>query len=251
MCKFAFAAVCLLAALGAVSLEVRASPASSLELSNTNEDRGKSKIGNWQLDSAVLTLTCIADDILHRFHEMCRNVSGSDTSVVSYVSLKDILHENSTARQQFEELVLNDEPGPKLAKHCKSWEKVVADNFADYDKVKHCLTLEKQRLILMEMRLIGSMIKFVCSRDLLVLINEGGLQCLDTKDRSLTNCTNYSFHTDITDITNIMVRFKLISPKYCANWQNLETCVMRQIEHCMSNTRVRSTFGMLKDASDC
>ncbi|XP_060663897.1 27 kDa hemolymph protein [Drosophila nasuta] len=267
MNKYAFLAVCLLAALGALLLEVRASPAPQTPTFSASQLDSVSK----QFLPAEFRHTNVSlDDIKRVYREKCKKVTGSDNSTLykdienAAVDLGTCLSglANITAvQEEMDAARLVGELDDVFNKYCKKAPEAESCLNAFKDKVKPCLTREEQRQQATMIRLAKSLLGFACSRggdQLVLFMSVRGPECLEANKEAISHCANKSFHGympkdgEIADFMNSPEL--LFSPTHCVDLQSFEACVVHHLEQCTDVTPaniVQSIFRFVKNETDC
>ncbi|XP_034490052.1 27 kDa glycoprotein [Drosophila innubila] len=266
MNKYALLAVCLLAALAALLLEVRASPASPPQFSASQLDSASAQFLPPELRNTNVSM----DDIKRVYREKCKKVTGSDNSTLykdiekAAVTLGSCLSEftNTTSLQaEIDVARANNELDIVFHKYCKRAPEAEDCLQAFKNKVKPCLTAEEQRQQATMMRLAASLLGFACSRggdQLVLFVAEKGPECLKANRESISHCFNKSFNQYLPkdgEFSDFLSRPEfLFSPTHCVDLQSFEGCVVHHLEQCSDVTPaniVQSIFRFVKNETDC
>ncbi|KAH8269882.1 hypothetical protein KR044_000173 [Drosophila immigrans] len=266
MNKYAFLAVCLLAALGALLLEVRASPANTPTFSASQLDSVSAQFLPPEFRNTNVSL----DDVKRVYREKCKKVTGSDNSTL-YKDIEDAavtlgsclsaLANFTAVQEEMDAARLIGELDTVFNKYCKRIPDAEACVKAFNAKVKPCLTREEQRQQAIMMRLANSLLGFACSRggdQLVLFVAERGPECLEANKEAITHCMNRSFHQYLPkngEVTDLMSSPELLfSPTHCVDLQSFEACVVHHLEQCTDITPaniVQSIFRFVKNETDC
>ncbi|KAH8419777.1 hypothetical protein KR009_002465 [Drosophila setifemur] len=267
MNKYAMMALCLLAALGALLLEVRASPA----VATTKLD--PSQLGGLSaqfLPAEYRNTNVSVEDIKRVYREKCKKVTGVDNSTF-YAEIERAAAKmsacisgvaNLTALQEeMEKAKPQGELDTVFHKYCQKAPEAEACVKEFNEKMQHCLTAEEKHHQETIARIGASLLGFACSRggdQLALFVAEQGPECLDANKEAISNCLNQSFHNYIPkngQIPDLMSTPELLfSPTHCVDLQRFEACVLHHLEQCSEITPanvVQSIFRFVKNETDC
>ncbi|EDW00188.1 27 kDa hemolymph protein [Drosophila grimshawi] len=265
MNKYALLVVCLLAILGAILLEVRASP-SPQKLSASQLDSVSAQF----LPPEFRNTNVSMDDIKRVYREKCKKVVGVDNTTLyqnienaatklgsclsGLANLTELQAEMDAARPIGDlDTVFN--------KYCKRAPEAEDCVRAFNEKVRPCLTTEELRQQATMMRLGASLLAFACSRggdQIALFVAEQGPECLEANKESISNCFNRSFNQYLPkdgQVPDLMSRPELLfTPTHCVDLQSFEGCVLHHLEQCAEITPanvVETIFRFVKNETDC
>ncbi|TDG39443.1 hypothetical protein AWZ03_014134 [Drosophila navojoa] len=265
MNKYALIAVCLLAALGALLLEARASPSPQKLTSSQLES-----VSAQFLPPEFRNTNVSMDDIKRVYREKCKKATGKDNATL-YKDIEDAAGKlgaclsglaNLTALQaEMEAARPIGELDTVFHKYCQRAPEAEGCVREFNEKVKPCLNTEELRQQATMMRLGSSLLNFACSRggdQIALFVAEQGPECLEANRESISNCLNRSFHQYIPkdgQVPDLMSRPELLfSPTHCVDLQSFEACVLHHLEQCAEITPaniVQSIFRFVKNETDC
>ncbi|XP_016993552.1 27 kDa hemolymph protein [Drosophila takahashii] len=267
MNKYGMLAICLLAALGALLLEVRATPAA------TTPKLDPSQLGGLSaqfLPAEYRNTNVSVEDIKRMYREKCKKVNGADNATF-YDEIEKAATKmsacisgvaNLTALQEEMELARpNGDLDNVFHKYCLKAPEAEACVKEFNAKAQHCLTAEEKRHQETVQRIGAALLGFACSRggdQIALFIAEQGPECLEANKEAISNCLNQSFHQYIPkdgQVPDLMSSPELLfSPTHCVDLQRFESCVIHHLEQCTEITPaniVQSVFRFVKNETDC
>ncbi|BFG00284.1 27 kDa hemolymph protein [Drosophila madeirensis] len=269
MNQYAMLAVCLLAALGALLLEVQASPSPAV----ATPPLSPSQLGGLSaqfLPPEYRNTNVSVEDIKRMYREKCKKVTGADNATF-YQEIEKAAAKmsacisgvaNLTALQaEMEEAKPLGELDTVFHKYCLRAPEAEACVKEFNTKMQVCLTSEEKRQQETIARIGASLLGFACSRggdQIALFVAEQGPECLEANKDAISNCLNRSFHQYIPkdgQVADLMSRPELLfSPTHCVDLQGFEACVLHHLEQCSEITPanvVQSIFRFVKNETDC
>ncbi|XP_017086791.1 27 kDa hemolymph protein [Drosophila eugracilis] len=268
MNKYGMLAICLLAALGALLLEVRATPAAT---ASSTQKLDPSQLGG--LSAQFLPpeyRNTSLEDIKRMYREKCKKVNGADNATFydeierAAIKMKTCISgvANLTALQEEMEVARpNGDLDTVFHKYCLKAPQVEQCVKDFNEKAQHCLTAEEKRHQETVQRIGAALLGFACSRggdQIALFIAEQGPECLEANKEAINNCLNQSFHQYIPkdgQVPDLMSNPEILfSPTHCVDLQRFESCVIHHLEQCTEITPaniVQSVFRFVKNETDC
>ncbi|KAH8394443.1 hypothetical protein KR222_005710 [Zaprionus bogoriensis] len=266
MNKYALLAVCLMAALGALLLEVRASPAAPPQLSASQLDSVTAKLLPPEFRNANISI----GEWGRLYRDKCKKVTGKDNSTLYKEIEKAALKLNNcisglanmtALREEMEAARPIGELDTVFHKYCLRAPKA-EDCVREFtEKVKPCLSTEEKRQKDVIMRIGSSLLGFACSRggdQIALFVADQGPECLEANKEAISHCLNTSFHQYLPkdgQIPDLMSQPELLfTPTHCVDLQRFEGCVLHHLEQCADITPanvVQSVFRFVKNETDC
>lgn len=270
MNKYGMLAICLLAALGALLLEVRASPAATGSSTTKLDPSQLGGLSAQFLPPEYRNTNVSTEDIKRMYREKCKKVNGADNATF-YDEIEKAATKMSTCISGVANLTALQEEmdlaKPKgdldtvFHKYCLKAPEAEACVKEFNEKAQHCLTAEEKRHQETVTRIGAALLQFACSRggdQMALFIAEQGPECLEANKEAISNCLNQSFHQYIPkdgQVPDLMSSPELLfSPTHCVDLQRFEACVIHHLEQCTEITPaniVQSIFRFVKNETDC
>ncbi|XP_017054572.1 27 kDa hemolymph protein [Drosophila ficusphila] len=267
MNKSAMFAICMLAALGAVLLEVTASPAATASKLDPSQLGGLSA---QFLPPEYRNTNVSADDLMRIYRAKCKKVTGVDNATfyedVQKAATKMSACINgaanfSTLQEELDLAMPNGELDNVFHKKCQKVPELQACVKEFQEKAQLCLTAEERRQQEKVNRIGAALLGFACSRggdQIALFVAEKGPECLEANKEAINHCFNQSFHQYIPKdgpIPDLMSNPELLfTPTHCVDLQKFESCVVHHLEQCSEITPaniVQSIFRFVKNETDC
>ncbi|XP_068141197.1 27 kDa hemolymph protein [Drosophila tropicalis] len=265
MNKYVLMAVCLMATLGAILIEVQASP--KPQQVNAGQLGG---LTSQFLPPEYRNTNVSVDDIKRMYREKCKKVTGSENSTL-YLEIEKATAKMSTCLSKVANLTALQEemevakPTGDLDtvfhKYCQKAPE--AENCVKEfnEKIQPCLSAEEKNQQATMMRIGAALLGFACTRggdQIALFVAEQGPECLEANKEAISHCMNRSFHQYIPkdgQISDLMSRPELLfTPTHCVDLQSFEACVVHHLEQCSEITPaniVQSIFRFVKNETDC
>ncbi|XP_017088385.2 27 kDa hemolymph protein-like [Drosophila bipectinata] len=269
MHKYTMMGLCLMAALGAVLLEVNASPAGVAIPSKLDP----SQLGGLSaqfLPPEYRNTNVSVDDIKRLYREKCKKVTGTDNSTF-YEDIERAATKMSTCisgvanltaiQEEMEQAKPQGELDTVFHKYCTKAPEAEACVKEFNTKMQVCLTAEEKRHQETIARIGASLLGFACTKggdQIALFVAEQGPECLEANKEAIANCLNQSFHNYIPkdgQVPDLMSAPELLfSPTHCVDLERFEHCVLHHLERCSEITPaniVQSIFKFVKNETDC
>ncbi|EDX00866.2 LOW QUALITY PROTEIN: uncharacterized protein Dyak_GE16663 [Drosophila yakuba] len=270
MNKYGMVGVCLLAALGALLLEVTASPSSTGSASTKLDPSQLGGLSAQFLPPEYRNTNVSIEDVKRIYREKCKKVNGADNATF-YEEIERAAAKMSTCisgvvnltalQEEMDVAKPNGDLDMVFSKYCQKAPQAEACVKEFNAKAQHCLTAEEKRHQETVTRIGASVLGFACSHggDQIALFHaEQGPECLEANKEAISNCLNQSFHQYIPkdgQVPDLMSRPELLfSPTHCVDLQRFEACVVHHLEQCTQITTaniVQSVFRFVKNETDC
>jgi len=173
------------------------------------------------------------------FRDKCKNQTNDDTQFDKILQGKTAFENCSTGLLNF--TTLQDEieaakPTGNLdevfAKYCRRVPTLINCAKEFYKTVKPCLSETEQDSAKLAANITQSMYDFLCYRDgdrIAMFIAEGGVECVQSKQTEIQNCAKSVFGENPQS-------FPTEKEKQCKTVQDLQTCVVNDLEKCSEPT---------------
>ncbi|XP_030379522.1 27 kDa glycoprotein [Scaptodrosophila lebanonensis] len=213
---------------------------------------------------------------LNEFKELvrnkCINVSGEKLGGEAYTEIEaglvtlgeciTTLVNFTTVQQEIEKASPLGQLDEVFNKYCKKRTNALECFDVFNSKLIPCLSTEEQDSQNVLIRIIRSLLNFVCHKDgdqIALFIAEKGPECLESQKDNIQQCLNSTFSTymNISDIQDTKIKslpLLVMGDKQCDDLKNLETCIVHHLEKCSEITPanlVESMFNFIKNETMC
>ncbi|XP_016986498.1 27 kDa glycoprotein [Drosophila rhopaloa] len=270
MNKYGMLAICLLAALGALLLEVKATPAGTAPSTGKLDPSQLGGLTDQFLPPEYRNTNKSLDELKRMYREKCKKVNGADNATLfaeierAAAKMSNCINgvANLTGLQEeMDQAKPHGDLDTVFHKYCLKAPEAEACVKEFNEKAQQCLTAEEKHHQETATRIGAGLLGFACTRggdQIALFVAEKGPECLDANKEAINNCFNQSFNQYIPkdgQLPSLMSSPELLlSPNRCVDLQRFEACVLHHLQQCSEITPaniVESIFRFVKNETDC